>query len=192
MVKLIELVEFVSGSPQFRITESFVKEGPMYIIYSQNDLRQDINGLIQNNNENKMIFTMDNVTVVSTNDIIFSLISGEAAIVSNEHNGYLFTQNYVRLIPKKRILPQFLVYCLNQDSFVKKQFQEGLQGSEVMKYTLRQLKELELSILPSLSKQQKIGDIYLKQLKVEALHHRVAELGTLRTLKILKEEMQNE
>ena len=51
----------------------------------------------------------------------------------------------------------------------------GLQGSQVLKYTLKQLKELEIPKIPSIEKQKIIGQVYFNQLRVEALEHRTAK-----------------
>ena len=57
-----------------------------------------------------------------------------------------------------------------------------------MKYTVKQLKGLDISSLPSLEKQKVIGDIYLKQLK---LKNRVAE-AEKKILLYKLEEARNE
>ncbi|RBP65322.1 hypothetical protein DES36_10759 [Alkalibaculum bacchi] len=44
----------------------------------------------------------------------------------------------------------------------------GLQGSRVLKYTLKQVKELELPDLPAIEKQELIGELYFNQLRLEA------------------------
>ena len=168
-------VRFVSGSPQFRIVESIEKQAPVYWIYNQGDLMDDLTGVKSKYGERKKICTKDKVSTLFAGDVIFSLISGNACIVRKSHEGYLYTQNYIKLFTDGSVDPTFLVYLLNENRKVKRQFQAGLQGSSVLKYTLKQLKELELPVLPSLEKQKIIGDIYRKQLKVEALKIRAAE-----------------
>ena len=68
-----------------------------------------------------------------------------------------------------------MIYLLNENRAIRKQFQLGLQGTTVLKYTLAQLKEIELPSLPSLHEQQIIGEVYFKQLRVQALRKRVAD-----------------
>ena len=175
MIKLEKHVRFVSGSPQFRITESKDKQAPVYWIYSQSDLMEDLTGVEVSWGESKEIRTRDEVATIFAGDIVFSLISGSACIVSKNHEGYLCTQNYVRLFTNGAVEPSFLVYLLNEDSRVKRQLQMGLQGSSILKYTVKQLRELVLPPFPSKERQIMIGGIYLKQLKLEALKKRVAE-----------------
>lgn len=176
MNKLNELVEFISGSPQFRITEVVDENASVYNYYSQTDLTDDLVGIISEGIENKQVRTKDKVSTLCENDIIFSLINGIATIVSKEHEGYLYTQNYVKLLPKNDIDSKFLVYMINENEMIRKQFMMGLQGSKVLKYTLKQLKELEMPDIPSIDKQRKIGQIYFNHLRLEALKHRAAKL----------------
>ena len=79
---------------------------------------------------------------------------------------------------------------MNEDREVAHQFWLGLQGSMVMKYTVKQLRELKIKRLPNLDKQQAIGDIYFKQMRIQALRKRIAENETLLTLAVLAEGQQ--
>ncbi|MBE5965609.1 MAG: restriction endonuclease subunit M [Lachnospiraceae bacterium] len=188
MGKLSGIVEFISGSPQFRITEVMDEQAPLYIFYSQTEIADDLAGIISSNSDNKQVRTNDKVNILCAGDVVFSLTSGTASIVRKEHEGYLYTQNYVKLIPNKNVAPRFLVYLLNEDRTIKKQFMMGLQGSQVLKYTLKQLKELEIPKLPSIEKQRIVGDVYFKQLRLQALRKRAANLETTILLSKLEEE----
>jgi len=190
MGKLNELVELVSGSPQFRITEVFDEKTPLFTYYSQTDLTDDLVGIISEDVENKQVRTNDKVNTLCDGDVVFSLITGIATIVSKEHEGYLYTQNYVKLLPSHKIDSKFLVYLINENKAIKKQFVLGLQGSQVLKYTLKQLKELELPKIPSIDKQKNIGQVYFNQLRLQALRNRVAEFETIIRLAKLEEAME--
>ena len=187
MKKLIKLVGLVSGSPQFRITEVFDEKTPLFTYYSQTDLTDDLVGIISNDVGNKQVRTNDKVNTLCDGDVVFSLITGIAAMVRKEHEGYLYTQNYVKLLPGNNIDPKFLVYLINENKTIKKQFVLGLQGSQVLKYTLRQLKELEIPNIPSIDKQKIIGQVYFNQLRMQALRNRAAELETKIILSKLEE-----
>ena len=176
MKDLHELVNFKSGSPQFRIIESLDKDAPCYRLYSQSDLLSDLTGIYTADVENKEIRTKDTVHTLTAGDIVFSLITGKAALVQPMHEGYLYTQNYIKIIPIVLFDARFFVYLLNEDASVRKQLFLGLQGSQVLKYTLQQLKALQIRRLPALEKQQMIGNVYVKQLRLEALQKRAAEL----------------
>ncbi len=183
---------FCSGSPQFRIREAKNEQAPSYRIYSQSDLFDDLTGVKTETSENKVIRTEEQVSTLLSGDIIFSLISGNACIVSKEHEGYLYTQNYVKMSVESNIDVKFLLYLFNEDKLVRRQLQAGLQGSAVLKYTLKQLKELRLPVLPSMERQKIVGDIYLKQLKLETLKYRKAKAETAFLLGKLEEAVHNE
>ena len=189
-MRLENLVEFQVGSPQFRIKESVADAATTYKFYSQNDLEEDLTGVELATEEAKQIATTDEVTTVTPGDLVFSLISGRATIVRKEHDGYLYTQNYVVIEPGTEVDSKYLVYLLNEDREVAHQFWLGLQGSMVMKYTVKQLRELKIKRLPNLDKQRVIGDIYFKQMRIQALRKRIAENETLLTLAVLAEEKQ--
>ncbi|URZ07087.1 restriction endonuclease subunit S [Clostridium felsineum] len=192
MGKLSELVELVSGSPQFRITEVFDKETPLFTYYSQINLTDDLLGISSKNVDNKQVRTNDKVNTLCDGDVVFSLITGIATIVRKEHVGYLYTQNYVKLLPKNNIDSKFLVYILNENKKIKKQFLLGLQGSQVLKYTLKQLKDLEISKIPSIDKQKIIGQVYFNQLRLQTIKNRVAELETKIILNGLEGASEND
>lgn len=187
MKRLDEVVEFVSGSPQFRIKEVFDENAPLYIYYGQSDIEDDLVGIDSQNGDNKQIRTFDKVNTLCHGDVVFSLISGKSTIVAEPREGYLYTQNYVKLITDDKIDEKYLVYLLNEDKLIKKQFQIGLQGSQVLKYTLKQVKELKLPDLPDLEKQRIIGELYCNQLRLEALRNRAANSETAIVLEKLRE-----
>ncbi|RYL88099.1 restriction endonuclease subunit S [Sporolactobacillus sp. THM19-2] len=192
MIKLSERVELVSGSPQFRLTESFDEQAPLYYFYSQTDLSDDLVGMVSPDNDNKKIRTRDKVNTLRAGDVVFSLTSGTASMVRKVHENYLYTQNYVRLDPENHIDSKYLVYLLNENKTIRKQLMIGLQGSQVLKYTLRQLKELKMPKLPSIEKQKNIGEVYFKQLRLHALRNRVAESEKVILLKRLEEATYDE
>ncbi|MFT9219902.1 restriction endonuclease subunit M [Lentilactobacillus hilgardii] len=186
-MRITNFVNLIVGSPQFRIKGSVSQDAPVYKLYSQVDLAEDLTGVKMQGQENKQVRTLDKVTTLDKGDIVFSLISGSASIITESHTGYLFTQNYVLLRKKKDISADFLVYLLNEDRTIKRQLQIGLQGSMVLKYTVRQLRELIMPPLPSTDRQQLIGNVYLKQLRLQALQHRYADNEVLLRLAKIEE-----
>ena len=187
MKKLSELVKLVSGSPQFRITEIFDEKTPLFTYYSQTDLTDDLAGIVSKHVDNKQVRTNDKINTLCHGDVVFSLITGIAAMVGKEHEGYLYTQNYVKLLPSHKIDSKFLVYLINENKIIKKQLMLGLQGSQVLKYTLKQLKELKIPKIPSIDKQEIIGQVYFNQLRLQAIRNRAAELETKIILSKLEE-----
>ncbi|MEG6521519.1 restriction endonuclease subunit S [Desulfotomaculum sp. 1211_IL3151] len=187
MKRLENVVEFVSGSPQFRIKEAFDDKAPLYTYYGQPDIEDDLVGIDSNRSDRKQVRTFDKVNTLCQGDVVFSLISGKSTLVGANHRGYLYTQNYVKLVTDEKVDSKYLVYLLNEDKSVKKQFQMGLQGSQVLKYTLKQVRELELPDLPIIEKQRIIGELYFNQLRLEALKNRAANSETTIVLEKLRE-----
>lgn len=190
-MKMTDLVSFKLGSPQFRIKETLAKEAPLYQMYSQLDLEEDLAGVVGDHQENKQVKTLDDVSTLKANDLVFSLISGKAALVSSKHAGYLYTQNYLILEPDERLDAKFLLYLLNEDKGIARQLWLGLQGSMVLKYTVKQIKDLKLPELPSLSKQAAIGQVYLKQKHLQAVKKRRADNELTLQLAKLEEVLKN-
>lgn len=187
MKRLERVIQFVSGSPQFRIKEVFDDQAPLYTYYGQQNIEDDLVGIDSKGSDSKQVRTFDKVSTLCQGDVVFSLISGKSTIVGANHQGYLYTQNYVKLVTSEKMDSKYLVYLLNEDQFIKKQFQMGLQGSQVLKYTLKQVKELELPDLPTMEKQRMIGELYFNQLRLEALKNRTANLETIIVLGKLRE-----
>lgn len=187
MVLLNEVVSFVSGTPQFRIAESADATAPTYFYYGQADLIEDLKGILSLGATRKMLRTSDDVVTTAAGDVIFSLLSGTAAIVQPEHDGYLLTQNYVKLVPSDAFDKRYLAYLLNEDRRVRRQLRVGCQGSITLKYTLGQVKGLRLPSLPSLGKQGLIGELYMSQLRLDACRKRAADLETMLVLGTIRE-----
>jgi len=186
MKKLDDMADFMTGSPQFRITETSDKGAPVYTFYSQTDFMNDAAGIISDIPRNKQVCTFDYVSTLQPGDLIFSLITGKASIVHSEHAGYLFTQNYIKIVPNKDLEVKFLAYLLNENHGIKKHLFIGLQGSQVLKYTLMQLRALEIGKIPSKKKQKLIGQIYFDQIHLQAVKNQAAELETILVLSKLE------
>lgn len=185
---LKNIVQFSVGASVYRLKESSSPNSKLITFYGQNELQEDLYQIQLLNADRKQLKLNINKStlLLKENDIIFSLISGVAAIVLKEHENYLCTQNYVKIIPSSKISSKYLVYLLNESKFVKKQFFNGLQGSSIQRYTLAQLNSLRLPSLPSRKQQELIGNIYLNGLKLKTLKEHMADLELKQTLKLLE------
>ena len=63
----------------------------------------------------------------------------------------------------------------------------GCQGSITFKFTLKQLRGLNLPQLPPCEKQGLIGELYLNQLRLDACRKRAADLETALVLGMVRE-----
>lgn len=186
MKRLKDLIQLSSGSPQFRIAESTLATAPQYYFYGQQEMENDLVEIEMNKEAPKTIRTFDEVNTLKEGDVLFSLISGKTTIVKGVHQGYLYTQNYVKLELGDKIDSRYIVYLLNESEYIKKQWLMGLQGSAVLKHTVSQLRELELPKLHTIKKQRIIGSVYFDQLRLQALKTRAAETEKMLTIKKLK------
>ena len=176
-----------TGVSQYRLEESLSKDAVLYTLYGQNELYEDLSGVPGDMSDRKQIRTEYKGTTLQQGDLIFSTISGMATLVSADHKGYIFTQNYVRMEPlSKSVDKRYIAYLINEHPKVKKQFKQNLQGSQVVRYSLSLLKEIQIPQLPSIEVQRIIGDIYFKQLRVRALKQRIADNTYRRTISILQ------
>ncbi|MGT2906758.1 restriction endonuclease subunit M [Streptococcus dentiloxodontae] len=160
---------FQTGNPQTRIKKSLEKSAPIYRFYSQEHLEADLHSHKNQRVNDKLIHTFDDVQLLSEGDLIYSMITGQGAIVSKEHADYLFTQNFVKITPHRGLSKKYLLYLLNESKNVKKQIVLNLQGSLVRKVTISVLKDIVLPPLPNLERQELIGGLYLNQLRLETL-----------------------
>lgn len=187
MMQMMEIAELKSGTPQFRIKESMDPDAPVYFYFGQSEMEDDLTGVETLGGTRKQIRTFDNVGTLESGDLVFSLISGKAAIVKSCHDGYLYTQNYVKIIPVSLIDVGYLTYILNEDANIKHQLLSSQQGSATLKSTIRQLSDLVFSVLPSIEKQKVIGELYFNQLRLAALKKKVATAETALVIEKLKE-----
>ncbi|HIT45181.1 MAG TPA: restriction endonuclease subunit M [Candidatus Aphodovivens excrementavium] len=186
MARLDAYSRIVSGTPQFRIVESGADEAPAYTFYTQANLDEDLKGVEPSGETGTRVKTFDSVVTASAKDVVFSLLSGTAAVVQARHEGFLLTQNYVKLEPLQTVDPGYLAYVLNENRQVRHQLRREQQGSVTVKVTLRQLRNLELPLLPQIGKQKLIGELYACQLKLDALRKKASELETVLVLEAIR------
>lgn len=184
---MTSIAQLQGGSPQFRIKEVQSADAPTYFLYGQAELEADIAGIATSPEGKRLVRTNDDVLTLRTGDLVFSLISGQAAIVGSLHNGYLFTQNCVRIKPLSSIDARYLAFLLNEDDSIRHQLFIGQQGSVTLKFTIKQLSELHFSNLPPLEKQELIGELYFNQLRLDALNRRKSTLETALVMGKIKE-----
>lgn len=185
-MKLTHYVKLEAGKPVSRFVDE--PDATTYPFYLQSNFDDDLVGMNHQNAENRFLHTSkEDVSLTKAGDILFNLMTGQASLVSPSHTGYYFSQNYVRLTIKKELDPKFLVYLLNENHQVRRSLIASLQGSQVIKFTVRALREVILPKLPKLTKQQLIGQIYFDQLRITALKKRQAENQKIKRMNELKE-----
>lgn len=102
-----------------------------------------------------------NRVALKQGDLIVSLQDFKMAIVSEKNAGKVFSQRFLRIIPKKEssLDIRYLLFIFNQSTLIQKQIHNMLEGT-----VLKLIKEsniLNITIqLPSLEIQAKIGSYY--------------------------------
>lgn len=192
MVQLISVADIQGGIPLARIPKSTDQSAISYKVFSQSDIEECLTGFPSGNNQPTQIITQAVVLQPLEGDVIFNLITGMAAVIDEVDRPAMLTQNFVRIRLSDKVDAAFLVYLLNRSKKIKNTLLGGLQGSTILKFSVKQLKELELPDLPDIDVQRHIGSVYLKQLRREALKKRVADLETLLIMNKLEEVLQHE
>ncbi len=187
-MKLDQLVDFEAGILQNRIKEVDSPTATEYLLYGQQEFQADMEGIEEVPYDKRIIRTEEKVTTLQEGNIVFSFLSGKAAIVGAGHHGYFYAQSYAQIHCNDDINSTYLIYLLNEDLRIRKQLAKGLQGSMVLKYTLTQIKELEIESLPNINEQKLIGSIYQKTMRLEAIKKRVATNQKIIVLEKLKEK----
>lgn len=190
--QLAEIAEIKSGVPESRLKSSLNENSSYRYLYLQSDLNDDLVGLNVIDKDSDIIKVDKKAVLLDAGDLVFSLISGKAAIVHPFHTGYVITQNFVKIIPMEAIDAKYIAYEINEDNEIRHQLLVGKQSSSILRFSINQLSTLVLPPFPSLEKQQLIGDIYFKQLKLSALKKRHADLETKLVLREMKEYMDHE
>lgn len=181
-MKLSDIVDISSGVLLSRLKES-TNLNHKYFVYDQADLQADLAG--EYSKKDDCLYTEQKVLTLKNGDIIFSLISGVATVVCDFRSGYIYSHNYAILTPIADVDVKFLVYLLNCDADLRRGLLSSTQGSMSMKYSINQLKNLDLKPLPQMQIQQKIGRVYFMLKRLEMLKKRVCEQESILTTKLL-------
>lgn len=192
MAQLAEIAEIKSGVPESRLKNSSIEKDSYHYLYSQSDLNDDLVGLNLSNKDDDIIKVNEKAVLLDIGDLVFSLISGKAAIVRSFHKGYVITQNFIKIIPIESVDAKYIAFLINESNEIRRQLLVGKQSSSILRFSVNQLSSLEIAPLPSLKKQQIVGDIYFKQLRLAALKKRHADLETKLVLEKLKENIDYE
>ncbi|WP_105117108.1 restriction endonuclease subunit S [Streptococcus suis] len=191
-MKLEELALFTGGSLQVRLDALSSVDVREYTLYNQQHHQLDGYEVIEETVDSRTVRTDREVTLLKEGDLLFSLLSGKAVLVRAEHAGFLYTQNYIKIDPIAQLDKAFLLYLINESSDIRRQFYQSLQGSEVLKYTVKQLKSLQLGPLPDLEMQVRLGRVYLDGLALRHKRHSYAQGDFSRLTHLIKEVYTHE
>lgn len=172
---LKDYVNYQSGSLIQRLEVDESDVGKHYMVYDQNMLDIDLGLIIDDAYQPRVIKLKDTsrATVISKNDIVISMMTGECTLVSSKHDGSILPYNYTKIEVTSELLdPAFLVYWFQLAPEVKSQYKQYMQGgSTIKKLTHQQLKSLHIT-LPSSERQRLIGQIGIKEKQLNILKQR--------------------
>ncbi|TFJ93101.1 restriction endonuclease subunit S [Lentibacillus salicampi] len=157
--------------------------------YTYENLMDDLDGLFLNSNASyySVNYSDKDNHLSKPGEVVFSFVSSKAAIVSDVNKGKIINQNFAKLIIEHRQLDHsYLCYALNESHSMKKQMANSMQGSTVRKLTPAILKSLDMG-LPSMEKQQTIGNAYLNLKKRQDLARKQADFEEILYLEVLKQ-----
>ena len=167
MAYLFDICNVIPGISQARINVTSDNKAPIYFIYSADDLRNDLTGTVkdywQPDERVNNIRTYDALEVLEPGDLVYSILSHTAALVSKAHAGFVLTSNFVKLEPNGMLDKRYLMFLLNCDPDVRTSLLGGLDGSYFKRVTIKSLGNLEIPNLPDINIQQRIGETYVLQ-----------------------------
>lgn len=169
---LKEYVDYQSGSLIQRLEVDDNDVGQPYMIYDQNMMDIDLGLIVDDTYQPRVAKLSDTsrATIVHENDIIISMMTGMCTLVSSRHDGSVLPYNYTKIeVISENLDPAFLVYWFQMAHEVQAQYKQYMQGgSTIKKLTHQQLKSLHIS-LPSIERQQLIGQIGIKEKQLNIL-----------------------
>lgn len=184
----MRLEEIVTVKIGRNLSRGHEKNDPTLVAYTYEDLINDLDGSFLDSQVSSRAEQSNykESYLSSVGDVVFSFVSSKAGIVSDLHHGKVINQNFAKLLIEHNDLDRrYLCYALNESHAMKKQMAISMQGSTVPKLTPSILKELEIE-LPSIEKQQTIGNAYFCLRKRQALAKKQAELEEQLYLEALK------
>ena len=130
--------------------------------YDQNDFVNDYNFINKVNIKDKS-FDSENLLKLKEGDVVISVVTRQAAIVSKGNDGKILTLNFIKVDFDNDFLDKkYFLYLFNSYSGVKRQKERMLQGTgSVLKIPVKSLNDIEIPII-SMSEQVKIGEAYKK------------------------------
>lgn len=189
---LDEIATLHMGQILTRVREETDRTVAAYPIYLGEHFLKDANEEIDTLPiEEKYIRTSQPVLTTNVGNLIISLITNRAAIVSERHSGYLLTSNYVIVdYDKSKVDPDYFCYQFNESDEIRKQIALSIQGATlVSRLSLQKMRKFKM-YLPSIEEQRKIGKIYCLQKIKELLQHEKIRLEKLAIQERLKNYLQ--
>ncbi len=167
LVRLDEIIEFSLGKNVTRLKEQDAA------IYTPEDFERDLSS---------------GANQCNTYGCIINLIKSKAAPISVQTESKVITQNFLKcFLDESKILPWYFCYQFNEGKVLEQQIAMFHQGTttSVKKLNVKTIGDLRIN-LPTLEKQQIIGDTYRKLILQHQLYLKQAEDIKKYTLEMIR------
>lgn len=180
MICLLDVCVVKPGISQARIHTSADNNAPIYFIYSAEDLRNDLTGTVKDcwlpDERVNNIHSYDDLDVLVPGDLVYSILSHTAALVSKAHAGFILTSNFVKLEPNSMLDKRYLMFLLNCHPDVRDSLLGGIDDSYFKRVTIKSLGSMVIPDLPDINTQQIIGNTYVLQKQLTGKRQESLEL----------------
>ena len=108
--------------------------------------------------------TIDEKFITKENDIIVKLTYPfKAILIKNREEGLLITSNFCKIACSNKILPEYLVACLNSDK-ISRELKVESKNQTINQISIKDLAGIEIELY-DIEKQKKIAITYMNYLK---------------------------
>ena len=158
--------------------EDFVNErAPTVRVVSLNDLSHAIGQETKPPKEHFLSIRQDKeLPFVQKGDLVFGLTAHQSMVVEAALDGALLSSNFVKLeLDENYVDRYFMMWFINQSQDFRRLLEKLKQGSITKSLSIEGLRDLKTE-LPSIEKQELIGNLYrleLKRIKLNLQKHRI-------------------
>ena len=163
LVKLFDVVKFNSGLIISR-EKNTLNAKTQYNVLNYKSITED--GSIDINKLDKIDLN-ENINekfITKINDVIIKLVYPyKSVLISEIEEGFLVTSNFCKIICGDKILPEYLIACLNSEKIEKKLKIES-KNQSISQISIKDLEKVEIELY-EIEKQKKIASLYNNCLK---------------------------
>ena len=163
MIKLKDIVKFYSGLIISR-QKAYSKSKILYSVLNYKSITDSLNIDI---NKLDKVYTKEEVDkkyITNKNDIIIKLVYPfKAILIREKKSGILITSNFCKIICSDKILPEYLIACLNS-KIIDKKLKVESKNQSISQISIKDLENVEIELYDT-KKQRIIANLYNDYLK---------------------------
>lgn len=162
-MNISEKAQLIIGTVIKRMEAVETEDAQAFRILTLKDFNEALGGHYRGNTDEQLLSVekddVSKLTVVGGDRVVIHLLTQKAVILPKHCEGYVIPTNFVKVELSTDTYAPYFEWYFNNDPKIQKQISMRAQGSVVNTFSVKQLRELEIKI-PSMDKQQLIGDIY--------------------------------